>query len=297
MNINPQTLRALYTGFSTAYQNGFDGVAPSYPRIAMTVPSSTREQQYGWLNAMPGMREWIGDRHVNSLSVTDYTIRNKAFEKTVSVNRDDIEDDNLGVFGKSFEQLGQDAARLPDQLVWRLLKDGFATACYDKQYFFDTDHPVIDAAGQTQSVSNSGGGAGDPWFLLDTSRVIKPIVYQTRRPFVMTRKDADTDDNVFNRREYVYGVDGRCNVGFGFWQLAYGSKQTLDAANYAAARAAMMGFKRDHGEPLGIVPNLLVVPPNLEGAARRLLVNAMTTGGATNEWAGSAEVFVAPLLG
>ena len=112
----------------------------------------------------------------------------------------------------------------------------------------------------------------------------------------MTRKDAPTDDNVFDRAEYVYGVDGRCNVGFGFWQLAYASKQTLDAAHYATARAALMGMKGDYGRPLGIRPTKLVVPPALEGAANKIVKSALTDGGATNEWAGTATVEVVPWL-
>jgi len=296
MNINPQTLRALYTSFSTAYQRGFDGTAPLYQRVAQVVPSSTREQQYGWLNAIPGMREWIGDRVINNVSASDYTIKNKKYESTVSVNRDDIEDDNLGIYGALFEEMGRGAATLPDRLVWGLLKNGFATECYDGQYFFDTDHPVIGANGAVQSVSNSGGGSGSPWFLLDTNRVIKPVIYQKRREFAMTRKDRDEDDNVFNRGEFVYGVDGRCNVGYGFWQLAYGSKQTLNATNYAGARSAMMSFTRDYGEPLGVMPNLLVVPPALESAGRKLLNSELGAGGETNEWKGTAELLVVPWL-
>lgn len=56
------------------------------------------------------------------------------------------------------------------------------------------------------------------------------------------RKDNPPDENVFYKREYIYGSDGRCNVGFGLWQLAYASKQPLTAENYEAARAAMMGM-------------------------------------------------------
>lgn len=296
MNINSQTLAALYTGFQTTFRAGFGAVASSWQRVAMQTNSTTREEQYAWLNALPGMREWIGDRQIKNVSQSDYTIRNKDYEETVSVQRNDIRDDRLGSYGKLFEALGEDAAKMPDILVWSQLKAGFTTPCHDKQYFFDTDHPVLDAAGAAQSVSNFGGGAGTPWFLLDTTRAVKPMIYQSREAFQLVRQDQPTDDNVFMRKEYVYGVDGRCSVGYGFWQLGYASKQTLDATNYEAARSAMMSFKRDGGQPLGVVPNLLVVPPSLEGAGRRLLTNAMTTGGATNEWAGSAELLVVPWL-
>lgn len=298
MLLNTTSLRALYTGFSTAFQGGFDGVAPQYAEVAMTVNSTTAENQYGWIGQMPNVREWIGDRVIQNLDLHDYAIRNRTFEQTVGVFREHIEDDNLGIYNPLFQELGRAVAVFPDQLVWPLLKAGFATLCYDKQFFFDTDHPVLDETGATISVSNSGGGSGAAWYLADTTRAIKPIIWQSRKPFNnLIRKDREDDDNVFNSRTFVYGTDGRCNVGFGFWQLVYGSKQTLDATNYEAARAAMIGMKGDFGRPLGIRPNKLIVPPSLEGAGRRLLQSQLVNGGESNPWAGTAELVVVPWLG
>ena len=91
-------------------------------------------------------------------------------------------------------------------------------------------------------------------------------------------------------------MDARVNVGFGLWQCAVRSTKPLTNENYAEARAAMMAFTNDAGDPLGLVPNLLVVPPTHESAARKVVVAALTTGGATNEWAGSAELLVSPWL-
>lgn len=296
MLINGANLRTLYTGFSAAFQAGFSGVQPSYGRITLTVPSSTRQNEYGWLGQFPLIREWIGERVVQNLNAFGYTIRNKPWELTIGVDRDDIEDDNVGIYTPMFTEMGRATAAFPDQLIWPLLKAGFTTPCYDGQYFFDVDHPVLDANGVVQSVSNSGGGNGTPWFLLDVSRAIKPMIFQERRAFDFVRMDRADDEVVFNRKEYRYGVEGRCNAGFGFWQLAYGSMQPLNAANYAAARAAMIGLKGDYGRPLGIMPNLLVVPPSLEQQGRDLLVAQRTSAGADNVWQGSAELLVVPWL-
>lgn len=297
MILNATSLRSLYTGFSSAFQSGFSGVATQYGRVALTVPSSTRSNEYGWLGQFPRIREWIGDRVVQNLETHSYAIRNRSFELTVGVERDDIEDDNIGLYGPMFSELGLAAATFPDELVWPLLKAGFTTKCYDGQYFFDTDHPVLDETGTAQSVSNTGGGSGTPWFLMDVSRVIKPLIFQQRKPFSnLIRKDSETDENVFSAKKLVYGVDGRCNVGFGFWQLAYGSKQTLEPAAYGAARAAMMGMKGDYGKPLGIMPNLLVVGPTGESAGRKILNSELGSGGETNEWKGTAELLVVPWL-
>lgn len=108
--------------------------------------------------------------------------------------------------------------------------------------------------------------------------------------------DRADDENVFMRKKYRYGVDDRKNVGYGLWQLAYASKNALSAANYAAARAAMMSLKNESGVPLGITPTHLVVPPTLESAGRILLKNMNDAAGATNPWFGTAELVVVPWL-
>jgi len=200
------------------------------------------------------------------------------------------------------QELGRAAGEHPDQLIFALLAAGFASNCYDGQFFFDTDHPVGDgASGPVVSVSNMQAGAGPAWFLLDTSRAIKPLIYQERRPYRLVSKDRPEDDNVFTNKEFVYGCDGRSNAGYGLWQLAFGSKAELTPANYEAARAAMMAFKGDEGRPLNIRPDVLVAPPSLEGAAMRLLNNGTrieivgendTPVAVQNEWANTAKPIV-----
>ena len=74
--------------------------------------------------------------------------------------------------------------------------------------------------------------------------------------------------------------------GFGLWQLAWGSKQTLNAANYASARAQMQGFRADGGRVLGGKPSVLVVAPALEEAALKLINSENGSGGETNPWKG-----------
>lgn len=298
MQINQASIRNLNIGFNAAFKSGLDSQAASqFGRIATTVPSTTREQDYGWMGKIPNVREWVGDRVIHNISQAGYSIKNKSYELTIAVSRDDIEDDNIGIYTPMFNELGGASGSHYDQLCFGLLKAGFASACYDKQYFFDTDHPVIAEDGVTvNSVANTDGGAGTPWFLIDDSRFLKPIILQKRKAWNLVSMDKETDKNVFEKKEFVYGTDARHNVGFGFWQFAWGSKQTLDAAHYEAARAALSSMKGDHGRPLGVKPRLLVVPPTLEGAANRLINNDHDANGATNEWKGTAEVMVCPWL-
>lgn len=282
MIINSGSLAILFRAFKAAFQTGFDGVESQWDQVATRVPSSTSIEDYGWLGQIPGMREWIGDRQINNLSQHDYSIKNKSFELTVGVDRDKIDDDQYGIYTPMMQTLGQEARQHPDILVFSLLALGFASKCYDGQYFFDSDHPVLQADGTTASVSNVQTGAGNPWFLLDTRRPLKPIIFQDRKAANFVALNRETDENVFLRKTYLYGVDSRCNVGFGFWQMAFGSKGTLDATNFEAAYDAMGAFKGDQGKPLGVKPNLLVVGTSNASAARKILQAQLINGGDSN---------------
>ena len=188
MIVTPSSIKALMTSFRKDFQGGLDGAPSQYQKIAMTVPSSSKSNTYGWLGNAPQLREWVGARVVNQMAASAYTVANKTYEGTVGISRDDFEDDNLGVYSPMFSELGRSAAVQPDELVFGLLKDGFNQACYDGQNFFDTEHPVypkVDGTGTAKSVANvyqqAADWTGDSWYLLDCSRAIKPLIFQDRR--------------------------------------------------------------------------------------------------------------------
>ena len=91
MQINSANLDAIRVGFSTAYNRGLGQADTEYKRIATVVPSSTKENKYGWLGKLPGMSEWIDERTIHGLAEHDYAIKNKDFELTISVDRNDTQ--------------------------------------------------------------------------------------------------------------------------------------------------------------------------------------------------------------
>jgi len=132
------------------------------------------------------MREWVGPRVAKDIKAHGFSITNLKFESTVSIKREDYADDRYGVFKPMFSEMGHQAKVHRDEMVFSLLKDGDSTVCYDGQNFFDTEHPYVDAAGS--SVDGSGDpivisnilnptGTETPWYLFDTSRPIKPMIW------------------------------------------------------------------------------------------------------------------------
>lgn len=298
--VTPALLQALFTGFRSDFQEGMKQADPQWHKVAMEVPSTSKSNTYGWLGKFPAFREWVGDRVLHDMQAHGYAVANKTFESTMGVNRDDIEDDNVGVYSPLFTEMGRMAEAHPDELVYGLLAAGTSTLCYDGQNFFDTDHPVYpnaDGTGTAESVSNwdDNSGSGTAWYLLDTTRAIKPIILQERRKANLQAMTKLDDEHVFTANQYRFGVDVRRNVGFGLWQLAYGSRKELNADNLWEAISAMRAFKADGGRPLGVRPNVLVVPPALEKQATRLLERELDAN-SSNELKGRLELVVPDYL-
>lgn len=61
------------------------------------------------------------------------------------------------------------------------------------------------------------------WYMMDVSRPLKPIILQKNKEIRFVAMDKEDDENVFMRDTFRYGVDSRCNVGYGLWQLAFKS--------------------------------------------------------------------------
>jgi len=293
-------LTSLYTGVQTSF-NKWLGAAPSfYKELCLTVDSQARDEIYPRMDMLPGVREWVGDRVINSLSASSYSIRNKTFEFTLGINREDLEDDRFGMFNLGIQGMGMLAGEYPDRLMSDIINNGGSVLGPDGQYFFDTDHDDWTAAGAKTTASNYQSGSGAPWYLLDLSRPLKPFVFQLRRPFAMVARQSLQDPAVFDRNQFLWGTDGRMNAGYGEWRTAYKSKADLTKANIAAAVAAMGSRRRPDGAPIAITPTHLVVPKSLEGAGRAITKNQFlsVSGGSTenNEWMGAFELRVIPWL-
>jgi phage major head subunit gpT-like protein len=59
------------------------------------------------------------------------------------------------------------------------------------------------------------------WYMLCTKKPIKPLIFQQRKaPEFVDKANDPRDENVFNRKAFVYGADARGNVGYSLPFLA-----------------------------------------------------------------------------
>jgi phage major head subunit gpT-like protein len=313
MEVSAANLNALFTSFDVIFQRGFEEPPSYYAKISSVVRSASAQTQYPWMGRTTKFREWLGDRTLQNLESHNYSITNRNFEDTVGIDRNAIEDDTYGVYEPVIEQLGWDTKVHPDMLLFTTIKAAVNTPSsvlgYDGQAFFSASHPVgLMGNTPTQVANINSSGSGAYWFLVDASRPIRPFIFQLRREYAVTRMNTLTDEAVFNRREFRYGVDGRANTGVGLWQLCYASNTDLsNPANYGAARAAMRSIRTDGGLPFGALSSrkgvYLVVPPSLEEVGRQLLNSEFMVGAGasssvptTNIWRNSADLIVSEYL-
>lgn len=296
MDLNSQNLQVLFRAYNTLFQRGFaelGGDAELYKLFATVVPSTTAVEVYPWLKQLAQLREWIGERVVHGLEGADFSIKNRKFELTYGINRDAIDDDTYGLYGPIFQEFGRSSAEHPNVLTAEVLAAN--PKCYDGNPLFG-NHPVINEKGKTVQVSNDIGGTGPAWYVMDLTRVIKPVVFQNRRDYDFRALTNLNSDAVFDTDVFKFGVDARVNAGAGLWQLAVRCNEPLNAETYEAARARLTELQGDHGRPLGLRHSHTMFSNGQEGAALRVLNNAQAANGATNEWAGTSKPVLNPWL-
>ncbi|WP_027714904.1 Mu-like prophage major head subunit gpT family protein [Desulfuromonas sp. TF] len=184
MIVNKANLEAVFLNLKTTFNKAFEAATGIWQQTTMLVPSGSGQNNYNWLSRFPKMRKWVGDKVIKALSAHKYTVENDDWEATVEVDRNDIEDDTLGIYSPMAQEAGFSAKQLPDEIDADLKNGAFAGLCYDGQYFYDTDHPVGDGDGGTSSVSNKGTKA-----LSNATTAAIKASYGAGREAIMSFKD------------------------------------------------------------------------------------------------------------
>lgn len=218
MNITAANLDALFRTFQTKFTEAQKAaqtrVTPNdlVPEdIAICFTGSGSATQHSWLNQLKGIHEWVGTRAINAVNLGKLTVVNRDFENTVTVSRNEIEDDQYGVYAPLIGMMGADAENL-----WKKL--------------------AIEAL-----LGNGEWADGNKFFC--SGRKLNPARTETITNAVTT---------------------------------------ALTKAALETAIAAMRAWKLHGGEPGEVRPDVLLVGPSLEAAAKRICeADLVSEGGAT----------------
>lgn len=121
MQINRENLDSLFFSICAKYNRGLAQVWKDFEKFCMIVPSATAMEKYPQMLLTGAMREWIGERVVNEIAGNVITVRNRDYEHTEGISRNDIEDDQIGFFAPLFEAIGIEAGNLWGRLATEAL--------------------------------------------------------------------------------------------------------------------------------------------------------------------------------
>ena len=124
-----------------------------WTKLAMHFPSTQESETYRWLGMVPQVREWVGGRKVRPLRADGITIVNKVWESTIRVDADEQRRDKTGQIMVRVNEMARRVAMHPNKLLTTLMLNGESSACYDGQYFFDTDHDEGDSGTQSNDIT------------------------------------------------------------------------------------------------------------------------------------------------
>lgn len=226
MQLTKTLIENLQVGFRSDFDKAWRDTPTWGEKLAMTVPSSTATNTYGWMARLLKMRKWDGPRIIQNLKTHAYMLENEPYELTIGVDRDHINDDQLGIYSPMFSEFGRVGRKWADQTLKTALQAGTTNLGFDDVAFFASTHNLDPAGNQS---NNFTGNA-------------------------------------------------------------------LSTTNFATTRAAMMSYTGEDGEPLGVMPALLIVPPQLENAAHTIVTAERGASGASNVQKGQASVLVVPEL-
>lgn len=168
MDFTPSNLSALRTQYSQIFQEAFLEQDVLWNKIAQLVTSKGESETHVWMDRIPQLRQWVGDRILQNASLRDYVLTNLPFELTVELDQFRIEDNKIASFEPTVRMIAEQAKKWPDTLIFTAttgaLAAGSTAITYDGVAYFSTAHPVnIDNAAQgTQSNYASSGKALTP---------------------------------------------------------------------------------------------------------------------------------------
>ena len=293
MDINRKNMDFLFKSFSMNFASGIETVPDTWQKFCGTIQSGAAANVYPFLEQFGGMREWIGDRQLKNVSSRKIEVVNRDFEDTVSIPRNDIEDDQYGIYSTLIAQMGYNAGKLWQDLAVEALvsnpkwiddadffsttrtygeftianktTDGLSAENYaavrksmmefrghngrnlgvipnllivgpkneatafgilkDRLQLKEltagvgaTDNPWNGSA-ELLVLPELSGDYEDLWFLVATNGILKPLFVQQRKQPNLVSLDSETDENVFCRKEYIYGTDARGEAFLAFPHL------------------------------------------------------------------------------
>lgn len=200
MAITPANFQVFVTNVNTMIGAVYneDYVESVYSKICTPYSCSTSQMTFGWTGLLPKMRAWYGARHVNQAAPQTYTVEMIPYENTLSIDRFNLDDDQMGIYYRQLPDLARQARRQPDYEVRDLIEASGVQGTTVRQSgldglsFWSTSHPVdlYDATKGTYINDFVGGQTVDG---TTVGGALTPTALTSLMAYMMTLRGEDNE--------------------------------------------------------------------------------------------------------
>lgn len=205
---------------------------PDWKKFTLVVPSTARFENYAALAALPVMKRFTGHREYANIDTIRYPVENLEMNASIEVPLRDVEDDQIGLYPIAFQSLGERAnTEMPGRLIIQQLAAGASNVCFDGSNFFNTSHnlgggnstlPTNFTGGLNKlSYTSQGTSDGNTYkaaFLITSDTMVKPAIYQVRKPVRLGTNSGESRSQ--EAKTVRYWCDAEVAVAYGWWWQA-----------------------------------------------------------------------------
>jgi len=158
MEITQGNLEAVFTGLKAVFNEAVQSTEDERTkRLMELVPSTAGTEQYPTATLLGDLEEVLDEVTITGIGTFVQSVPNRTFARIVQVKRNDVADDNIGVYRPGVRQLGRRAALYPLRLAAEVLLAGFSDEWIDGTTVFSDSHQWVGG----QAWSNRGDLALD----------------------------------------------------------------------------------------------------------------------------------------
>jgi len=144
MQITQGNLEAVFTGLKATFADAVQSTDTAWiDRLMEAVPSAAGVENYPTATLLGDLEEVLDEVTITSIGTFVQRVPNRTFARIVQIKRNDVADDNVGVYKPGVRQLGRRAALYPIRLAAEALLAGLTDQWVDGATVFSDSHEWV----------------------------------------------------------------------------------------------------------------------------------------------------------
>jgi len=144
MEITQGNLEAVFTGLKATFGEAVQSTeTEQVVRLMESVPSSSGTESYPVATLLGDLEEVLDEVTITNIGAFVQSVPNRTFARIVQVSRNDVADDNIGVYRPGVRQLARRAALYPLRLAAEALLLGLTDEWIDGATVFSDSHEWV----------------------------------------------------------------------------------------------------------------------------------------------------------